>query len=148
MQNAHVLPTASNKRYNAARKLIRGTINVLVASRARQRLDRAFKEREHKDILKYFLEAHEEDGLAADKETLSDNLITLLFGGYTILPPSRWLTHFISLPLTQRWKNVRWLKLMKCSVPVGCQVMRILNRVCPFVLLLSTSRCDYFRPHH
>lgn len=76
------LPTASNKRYNAARKLIRGTINDLVASRAKQRLDRAFKEREHKDILKYFLDAHEEDGLAADKETLSDNLITLLFGGY------------------------------------------------------------------
>ena len=37
---------------------------------------------EHLDILKYMLDAFEEENMAADAQTLSDNLVTMLFAGY------------------------------------------------------------------
>jgi len=75
----YALPTKENRKFNEASRIIRGTISNII--RLRKEAPPGVSEQHH-DLLKYFLDAHEEDGVAADTEALIDNLMAMLFGGY------------------------------------------------------------------
>lgn len=75
------LPCEANRQHRAARDLIRSTISTIVESRIHKRKnDPQFAE--HNDLLKYVLDSSEEDGALSDPQLLTDNLVTILFGGY------------------------------------------------------------------
>jgi cytochrome P450 len=74
------LPTTRNRLHAKNFAVVRGAIGDILAKRKELRMqDRAL---EHLDILKYMLDAFEEENMAADAQTLSDNLVTMLFAGY------------------------------------------------------------------
>jgi cytochrome P450 len=74
------LPTARNRLHAKNFRIVRDAIGDILSKRKELRaLDRSL---EHHDILKYMLDAFEEQNIAADAETLSDNLVTMLFAGY------------------------------------------------------------------
>jgi cytochrome P450 len=77
-------PSARNRKHAACNATVRNTLTTLIARRKQERLDPALVGEEHRDMLKYMLDAHEEDdvSVAADTETLVDNLLTILFAGY------------------------------------------------------------------
>ena len=80
------LPTANNRRFSKESRVLRSCIDGIVASRIAEG-----SANDHEDLLKYMLEARSEgqaEGVGADKkmsitdEALTDNLLTLLFGGF------------------------------------------------------------------
>ncbi len=74
------LPTARNRLHAKNFAVVRDAIGEILSKRKELReRDRSL---EHHDILKYMLDAFEEQNVAADAETLSDNLVTMLFAGY------------------------------------------------------------------
>lgn len=77
-------PSARNRKHASCNATVRDTLKALIARRKQERLDPALVGEEHRDMLKYMLDAHEEDdvSVAADTETLVDNLLTILFAGY------------------------------------------------------------------
>ena len=76
-------PSARNRKHAACNATIRATLASLIARRQQERRDPALVGEEHRDMLKYMLDAHEEDDASVtDSETLVDNLMTILFAGY------------------------------------------------------------------
>lgn len=73
-------PSSENKKYNHSVHVVRSTIDSIVKARRARRKDNL--KDPHNDLLRHLLDAHEEDGIAADDSTLTDNLVTLLFGGF------------------------------------------------------------------
>jgi cytochrome P450 len=74
------LPTARNRLHAKNMAVVRDAIDDILLKRKELReKDRSL---EHHDILKYMLDAFEEQNVAADADTLSDNLVTMLFAGY------------------------------------------------------------------
>lgn len=74
------LPTSRNRLHAKNFATVRDAIGDILSTRKKLReLDRSL---EHHDILKYMLDAFEEQNVAADAQTLSDNLVTMLFAGY------------------------------------------------------------------
>jgi cytochrome P450 len=74
------LPTARNRLHRKNFAVVRDAIGDILSKRKELReRDRSL---EHHDILKYMLDAFEEQNIAADAATLSDNLVTMLFAGY------------------------------------------------------------------
>ena len=78
------LPTARNRRFKKEVAVLRSTIDAIVAKRLAA--SGAGSGGEHEDILKYMLQANQEDGQHQQKKVtsqgLADNLLTLLFGGF------------------------------------------------------------------
>ena len=89
-------PTQRNRRHAAATRVVRGTLRDIIARRRAARAKAkasigegegeggAKGEAEHEDLLRYMLDAADEEGDGSDTSdsTLSDNLLTLLFGGF------------------------------------------------------------------
>lgn len=74
------LPTSRNRLHAKNFRIVRDAIGDILSKRKELRArDRSL---EHHDILKYMLDAFEEQNIAADADTLSDNLVTMLFAGY------------------------------------------------------------------
>jgi cytochrome P450 len=74
------LPTSRNRLHAKNFGVVRDAIGDILSQRKELRAhDRSM---EHHDILKYMLDAFEEQNIAADAQTLSDNLVTMLFAGY------------------------------------------------------------------
>eukprot|EP00291_Cryptomonas_curvata_P024561 CAMPEP_0172161122 /NCGR_PEP_ID=MMETSP1050-20130122/5947_1 /TAXON_ID=233186 /ORGANISM="Cryptomonas curvata, Strain CCAP979/52" /LENGTH=473 /DNA_ID=CAMNT_0012830979 /DNA_START=146 /DNA_END=1564 /DNA_ORIENTATION=+ len=73
-------PSDANKKHAECAAIIRQTLADIISTRTAMRSDKGGPQ--HKDILKYMLDAHEEEKVAADTDTLVDNLITILFGGF------------------------------------------------------------------
>ncbi len=80
------LPTARNRRFKKEVAVLRSTIDAIVAKRLAASGAGAGAGGEHEDILKYMLQANQEDGQHQQKKVtsqgLADNLLTLLFGGF------------------------------------------------------------------
>ena len=64
-------PSARNRKHAACNATIRATLASLIARRQQERRDPALVGEEHRDMLKYMLDAHEEDDASVtDSETL------------------------------------------------------------------------------
>jgi cytochrome P450 len=77
----YCLPTSANKRYMRESKLLRSTIDKVVANRISAKQVEGLNE--HEDFLKYMIQANSEASASAiGSAALSDNLLTLLFAGF------------------------------------------------------------------
>lgn len=74
-------PSEKNKKHASCAATIRNTLTDIISTRRRARANTEGPV-EHKDMLKYMMDAHEEEKMAVDTDTLVDNLITILFGGF------------------------------------------------------------------
>lgn len=76
-------PSARNRKHAECNATIRGTLKTIITQRQQERRDPTSTDQEHRDMLKYMLDAHEEDQTSVvDTELLVDNLLTLLFAGH------------------------------------------------------------------
>ena len=74
------LPSERNRKFAECSGLVRTTIDEIVKRRVEARGEEGFEE--HRDILKFILDALEGEKTRVDPEVIADNLMTFLFAGY------------------------------------------------------------------